>query len=65
MHTGQRRPARYDQQSRGTQFTCFTSTEVLALLVQQYWYANADVRAMLMHLEVLSLLALPVQTYKY
>jgi hypothetical protein len=47
-------------QKKKTQFTCYTSTKVLALLVQKYLESAAREQ-----LQVLTLLALLVQKYKY
>jgi hypothetical protein len=47
---------------KGTQFTCFTGTEVLALLVQKYL---TPLQCASRLRRVLSLLALLVQKYKY
>ncbi len=47
------------EEDAGTQFTCFTSTKV-QILTQQ-WGGGLALRRM----QVLNLLALPVQKYKY
>jgi hypothetical protein len=49
----------------GTQFTCFTGTKVQILTLQLVPQARMEANDNIVYLEVLSLLALLVQKYKY